>query len=386
LVLGGDELKIGIDIFTFDKPGQNYGVGPGVYVWHLLPKLFDLGKEHAFIVFANQENKTMIPHGSNVSIVVSRFNNKYPYNRMFHEQIVLPFQFYKNRLDFIHCLGNNVPFFFPCKSILTVYDLMWKYYIDAGVSSLKERFFEYTVPRSFASARALITISTYVADQISVLYNKSPDTIFPILLAKGALVTPTIEQANQYNKKYNFPFIYTVTTSMPHKNLITLLKAFYEIKKRHLFDGKLLISGQLKGKHHISSQKFIMENNMTDDIIQTGFISEQEKTYCYRKAMIFVYPSLYEGFGLPILEAMESGSPVIASNAASIPEVGGDACIYFDPHSTEDLIDKMVTLITHDRMRGKIIDKGYGQCKNFSWEKTAEQTLNVYKRVFLSQH
>jgi glycosyltransferase involved in cell wall biosynthesis len=262
---------------------------------------------------------------------------------------------------------------------------MWKYYMDAGVSSLKQRIIGYTVPPSLASAKAIITISQYIADQISHLYNKDIDTIFPILLAKGTLISPTVEQRAQFNNKYDFPFIYTVTTSMPHKNLITLLKAFCELKKRHQFNGKLVITGQMKGKFHLSSQRFIAENNMGGDVIQTGFISEQEKTYCYQKAIIFVYPSLYEGFGLPVLEAMESGTPVIASNAASIPEVGGDACLYFDPNSVEDLTDKMVSLITHERMRDEIVEKGYGQYAKFSWEKTAVQTLNVYKHELLSQ-
>jgi glycosyltransferase involved in cell wall biosynthesis len=375
-------MKIGIDLFSFDKIGENFGVGPSVYVWHLLPKLFDLGKEHTFIVFSNRENKSMVPLSSNVSIVVSPFNNKFRPYRILHEQLFLPFQFYKKRLDFIHCFGNNIPFFFPCKSILTVHDLMWKYYIDIGMYSIKNKYFEYTVPLSFARARVIITVSKYIADQISAQYHKCLDKIFPVLEASSIFVTPTIEQENQYKQKYNFSFIYTVTTSMPHKNLIALLKAFFEIKKRRLFDGKLIISGQLRGKHHSSSQKFIMENDMSADIIQTGFISEHEKTYCYRKAIIFIYPSLYEGFGLPVLEAMESGTPVIASNAASIPEVGGDACLYFNPHSVEDLIDKIAILLTHDRMRDDLIEKGYAQYRKFSWEKTAMQTLNIYKREF----
>lgn len=376
-------MKIGIDVFSFDRPGDNYGVGPGVYVWHLLPMLFELGKEHSFVVFANRENKDMIPLGSNVSIIVSPFNNKFRPNRILHEQLFLPFQFYKMKLDIIHCLGTNVPFIFPCKSILTVYDLMWKYYIDAGLNSFKQRVIGYTVPPSLASAKAIITISQYVADQISSLYHKDANTIFPILLAKGTLISPTVEQQAQFNNKYDFPFIYTVTTSMPHKNLITLLKAFCELKKHHLFNGKLVITGQMKGKFHVSSQRFIAENNMGDDIIQTGFISEQEKTYCYQKAIVFVYPSLYEGFGLPVLEAMESGTPVIASNAASIPEVGGDACLYFDPHSVEDLTEKMASLITHECMRDEIVEKGYAQYTEFSWENTAVQTLNVYKKVLM---
>ena len=376
-------MKIGIDVFSFDKPGQNYGVGPGVYVWHLLPMLFVLGKVHSFVVFANRENKDMVPLGSNVSVVVSPLNNKFRPNRILHEQLFLPYHYYKNKLDVIHCLGNNVPFFFPCKSILTVYDLMWKYYMDAGMNSLKQRFIGYTVPRSLVSAKSIITISEFVADQITDLYNKAPDTIFPILLAKGSLVSPTLEQETQFANKFNFPFIYTVTTSMPHKNLIILLRAFSEIKKLHLFAGKLLITGQMKGKYHISTQKFIEANNMSDHIIQTGFISEQEKTYCYRNALMFVYPSLYEGFGLPVLEAMESGTPVLASNAASIPEVGGDACLYFNAKSVDDLIDKITLLINSDRMREEIIKKGFTQYKKFSWEKTASQTLDVYERELM---
>jgi hypothetical protein len=121
---------------------------------------------------------------------------------------------------------------------------------------------------------------------------------------------------------------------------------------------------------------------MDEQIILTGFISEEEKACCYRNAPVFVYPSLYEGFGLPVLEAMEAGTPVVASHAASIPEVGGDACAHFDPHSAGDLAAEIEQLLANNGLRQSLRDKGFRRARQFTWRRTAEETPHVYEQCF----
>jgi glycosyltransferase involved in cell wall biosynthesis len=372
-------LRIGIDIFSFDKPGENYGVGPGVYVWHLLPKLFEYGKDIQFYVFGNKDNESLIPKADNVKIIIDPLPNKLRSFRILHEQIIIPFYTKKFNLDLIHFLGNNISYLSAKKSIITIYDLMWKYYLDQGHKNLKYKYFLLTVPKSIKMARGIITISSFVRQQVYENYAKDLKHIIPILLAPGELKQPNENQINIFKAQYNYKFIFTVTTSLPHKNLMTLLKAFQKLKSLGIYQGKLIVVGQLKGVYHNSTNTFIKDNNLENEIILAGFISEELKTYFYNKADFIVYPSLYEGFGLPVLEAISAGNVVLASNAASIPEVGGDVCLYFDPSSDEDLVNKLQFMVENPSWSDENKEKRLAHFKNFSWDKTAKATLAAYQ-------
>jgi glycosyltransferase involved in cell wall biosynthesis len=376
-------MRIGIDTFSFDKPGENLGVGPSVYVWRLLPELFAVGRRHTFVVFANRDNSGLVPRSDNVAVVVSRLPNRARALRIVHEQLELVYQYRKCRLDGLHLLGNNISFALASSSVLTVHDLMWKYYYDLlGDKSLKNRYFALTVPLSLKRAKALITVSHYVAGQIQETFGVPASALHPIWEASGGLCSTTPQVTGQLRERYPFPFLFTVTTSWPHKNLQVLLDAFVQLRRTRAFDGKLVVAGQIKGSRHAATIDFITRHGMVDEIVLTGFISEEEKAYLYRNAMLFVYPSLYEGFGLPVLEAMEAGTPVLASRAASIPEVGGDACIYFDPHSAEELASRIQYIMDTDGLRQELRDKGFRRASEFSWSRTARETLQVYERCF----
>ena len=372
-------MKIGIDIFAFDKPGQNFGVGPSVYVWHLLPKLFEYGEDIQFYVFGNKENEFLIPKADNIKIIIDPLPNKIRSTRIIHEQLFVPFYAKKYGLNLIHFFGNNISFFLAKKSIITIYDLMWKYYLDLGYKDLKYKYFLYTVPQSIRKARGIITISAFIRQQVYENFDKDLRQIIAVLLAPCDLKQPTADQINIFKVQYDYKYIFAVTTSFPNKNLITLLKAFQKLKSSGKYQGKLVIAGQLKGDLHNSTIAFISENNLDNEIILTGFISEELKTYLYNNADFIVYPSLYEGFGLPVLEAMSAGNVVLASNAASIPEVGGDACLYFDPSSVKDLLNKLLFLVENPTWKEENREKCLAHFKNFSWAKTAKGTLEAYK-------
>lgn len=373
-------MKIGIDTYSFDRPGQNYGVGPGVYVWHLLPQLVRLGAEHEFHIFANKENAGMVPKLANVKLVVNPLPGSIRAGRILHEQVFIPRYVKTHGIDVVHFLGNNISYLIADRAVLTVYDLMWKYYLERGDKSLKLQYFRLLVPRSIASARAVIAISKYVADEVMTQYGRKQEDVHPILLASGKLLHPNASERRALAQKYNYKFLYTVTTSMPHKNLITLLKAYDRLRRTNAYSGKLVISGQLKGRYYLDTKNFIEKQGLGENIVVTGFIPEEEKAYCYAAADAVVYPSLYEGFGLPVLEGMASGTPVIASNAASIPEVGGDACLYFDPYSVEELCQRIVE-VQQQGLADTLIARGRIQIEAFSWELTAMKTLAVYEKM-----
>lgn len=152
------------------------------------------------------------------------------------------------------------------------------------------------------------------------------------------------------------------------------------MRERNAFEGKLIITGQMKGKFHLPNQEFIREHKLEKEVILTGFIPDEEKTYLYKHAKIVVYPSLYEGFGLPVLEAMSVGTPVITSHAASIPEVGGDACLYFNPNSADELAELMISTLSDTSLMTNLKSAGFIQYNRFSWEKVAAETLEVYEK------
>lgn len=372
-------MKLGIDIFSFDKPGKNSGVGPGVYAWHLLPKLFEYGQDIQFYVFGNKENESLIPKAINIKIIIDPLPNKIRSTRVLHEQLVLPYIARKHNLDLIHFMGNNISFLLAKKSILTIHDLMWKYYLELGHKDLKYKYFLKTIPKSIKMARGIITVSSFIRQQIIDSFKKESSEILAIHEAPCELKSPNKNQKKIYQDRYNYKFIFTVTTSLPHKNLITLLNAFFKLKLLDKYQGKLIVAGQLKGDFHKSTNDFIKRNNLVNEIILLGFIEEELKTYLYTNADFIVYPSLYEGFGLPVLEALSAGNVVLASSVASLPEVGGDGCLYFDPNSVGDLLEKMIFLIENGLWKEENRQKRISHLRNFSWDQTAIDTLKAYK-------
>ena len=188
------------------------------------------------------------------------------------------------------------------------------------------------------------------------------------------------EMMNEYNIKY--PFILFVGTLEKRKNVPTLIKAFYKLKKSKL-EHKLVIVG---GKGWKYSQIFdlIEELKLQKDVIFTDYVSDEDLVKLYNTADLFVYPSLYEGFGLPPLEAMACGCPVITSNTSSLPEVVGDAGIMIDPYDIDSLKESMLKILTDSELREEMSRKSLERAEIFSWKKTAKETWNVYEDALIN--
>ena len=181
----------------------------------------------------------------------------------------------------------------------------------------------------------------------------------------------------EYNIDY--PFILFVGTLEKRKNVPTLLKSFYKLKKSKL-DHKLVIVGG-KGWKYTKIFDLIAELNLQNDVIFTDYVSDEYLVKLYNAADLFVYPSLYEGFGLPPLEAMACGCPVITSNISSLPEVVGDAGIMIDPNDIDGLTAAMLKILTDNELREELSRKSLDRSKMFSWKKTANETWKVYEDV-----
>lgn len=180
-------------------------------------------------------------------------------------------------------------------------------------------------------------------------------------------------------EKYNISsdFILFVGTIQPRKNLQRLIEAFSKISKKNII---LVIVGK-KGWQYEEILEAPQNFGVSDRVKFLDFVPDEDLTALYKEAACFVLPSLYEGFGLPILEAMKYGCPVITSNVSSMPEASGDAALYVNPEDVDDIADKIEKLISDEKLRSDLVERGYKQIKKFSWEKTAKQTLEALEKV-----
>jgi glycosyltransferase involved in cell wall biosynthesis len=182
-------------------------------------------------------------------------------------------------------------------------------------------------------------------------------------------------------KKFNLPkkYVLFVGTIQPRKNISRLIDAFAAVVKKHK-DVDLVIVGK-KGWLYEPILAEPAKMGIENRVHFLDFVSDEELHALYEGAICYCLPSLYEGFGLPVLEAMQHGCPVITSNISSLPEAGGDACLYVDPESPSDIAKKIVELIEKPALRKKLIEKGYKHIKKFSWKKTAKETLQVLQEL-----
>lgn len=175
-------------------------------------------------------------------------------------------------------------------------------------------------------------------------------------------------------------FLLYVGTAFPHKNLPRLIEAFEILHKTHP-DLKLVMTGRLDEKHMVELIRWFQDRPSAPHIILPGFVSDAELKWLYEHCQAYVFASLSEGFGLPPLEAMAHGAPVVSSNASCMPEVYGDAAHYFDAKDPADIAAKVNDVISDSKLRTSLIAKGYVQLKKYSWQRMAEETLTVYLDV-----
>ena len=184
-------------------------------------------------------------------------------------------------------------------------------------------------------------------------------------------------------EKYNLPpeFILYVGTYLLHKNLETLLKAYHSLKQHNNLTHSIVIAGK-KGKNSNVINQLIYDLGLSSDVKMIGFVSDDDLPYVYNLSDLFVFPSLYEGFGLPLLEAMACGVPVLTANTSCLPEIGGKAAIYFSAKDKNELAEKILNILNNDSIRRKMIERGLQRSKLFTWRSMAEKTLKVYEAAY----
>ncbi len=295
--------------------------------------------------------------------------------------IGLPRYIRRRGIDLFHGTNYDVPLRKRCATVLTVHDLSLfthpETHRPASVRRARRR-----LPLMLRTANVIITPSASVRRDVIERFGVSTDEIFAVPEAARTVFTPQDnEETEPIRRRLGIKdrFILAVGTLEPRKNLRALVQAFEIINSSSPgHDLQLVVAG---GKGWLTEPIFaeVERSAVKDRILFAGYLNDEELRSVYSSCLLFVYPSLDEGFGLPVLEAMQCGAPVIASRIPSLSEVAGDAALFVDPHSVEDISAGIVKLVNDDEARKRLSHAGLKRAAEFSWERTAQMTLEVYR-------
>jgi glycosyltransferase involved in cell wall biosynthesis len=350
----------------------------GVYAHALLTNLGKIDKDDVFFVFTNNklcdEFHFDFPNFYYVKLNVSPDSFL---KRIFFEQAILPMQLKKYKIDVLFNPSVFNPFFSPCPKITVMHDIT---YLNMKFNFFKKIYFKFVTSVAIRS-KVIITISEFSKreilkqlkiknEKIKIIYESCP----PLLPVDSNKISDILNSFG-ISKPY-FLYIGAIT---PHKNIKNIILAFEDFYKSHP-DFKMIFAGPIV-EELINLNNIKKEIKFGEEIKFLGKVSKEEKVALYSGAKGFIFPSLYEGFGLPVLEAQSLGIPVLTSNTSSLPEVAGDSALSVDPYNVKEIAKGMEEIAFNEQLRKELVQKGYENIKRFSWEKAANELLNLFKSI-----
>jgi len=374
-------MRIAIDARMGDTRG-----GIGVYIRELVSHLSDIDKKNQYFVIVNKySDGSFIPSADNFTILASSITRKHYFIKDLWNLFFLPFLLKANNIDLYFNPRYVLPIFKGnIKMVVTMHDMIALLFpeIWPGISGFRIRnYIKYSSQR----ADIIITISNWAKKDIVRILNVPKDKVKVILCGINKKLfkpIPDLSMQRSVKRKYGIRknFILTVGPLGTRKNHNRLIDAYSILPEYVKEDYQLIIAGEKKGTYN----KLLIKASKTclaDDIVFTGFIPEKEIPMVINAASLFIFPSIYEGFGIPLLEAMACGTPILASNVSSIPEVAGDAALLFDPYNINEMANKIDRVINDKELRQKLVQRGFERIKKYSWKNTAKEILGVFEEV-----
>jgi len=357
--------------------------GIGRYTFELVTNLLEIDKINTYILFLN--DKEFLDYDFKSNQVEKVFADARHYS--LSEQTNFLQVLNKHNLDIMHFTHFNAPLLYNRPSVVTIHDLTLHFFPGKKMKSFAHRLGYYlTIKNIVKKAKRIITVSNHTKkDLIEVLKvnQKKIDVIYEGVSKDFNHVTD--EKSIQLTKeKYKItkPFLIYTGVWRDHKNVKGLIKAFNILKKQLNQDLQLVITGKHDPIYAPEIFAITKELKLEPDIIFPGLVPEADLVNLMSSAEVFVFPSFYEGFGLPPLEAMQCQTPVAASNVSSMPEIcGQNNAIFFDPYSPEDMAEKINQILKDPELRAKLVKNGLNHLQSFSWRKMAEATLATYKKA-----
>ena len=354
--------------------------GIGTYIRNLLRQLARIDRETDYVLLSAATDLNLAAQlGPNFRSVLEPSPNY-----SLREQIHIPWVLRRERPDVYHAPHYVLPPAVPCRSVVTIHDcihLMFPQYLPNKAAYAYARASMWAAVKrstriltvSEASKRDILHFFNVAPEKIVVAYNAIDDHFW---------LTPPDEEVARVRERYQLDhqFVLYVGNIKPHKNLVRLIEAFDELRRTGPEELKLLIIGDEISKLP-SLRRAVHRHKLHKHVRFLGFVSDGTLRILYRLASLFVFPSLYEGFGLPPLEAMASGTPVVASNQSSLPEVTGDAAVLVDPYDVASIVDGMRRVLTDPVLAADLRRRGPARAREFSWARSVEKTRAVYEQV-----
>ncbi|SDF71541.1 glycosyltransferase family 4 protein [Terriglobus roseus] len=358
--------------------------GVGVYGKELIDGLVASNLVQLYLVVQDDDpDLAYYPAAVTVLRMPSRFLRKVPL-RIIFEQTVLPFLIRKYRVDVVHSLHYSFPIFrFGAKSAVTIHDMTSLSMPEVHIG-IKLRYYRFFIRRAQKWSDGLIFVSRSAQEDF-VSHLGPPRGLSTVVYhGKSPAFHPLIDrtQIEPLCVKYGLPerYILYVGTVEPRKNLERLVEAFASLASA-LPTTSLVIAGMMGWKQeHLTD--LVHAFGLEDRVIFTGYVAEEEKPVLIAGSDLFVYPSLYEGFGLPVLEALACGVPTITSDVSSLPEVAGDAALLIDPKDTRAITKAIEAVMGDPVLAAGLREKGPEQAAKFTWERAATQTAAVYSALY----
>lgn len=371
-------MRIGIDARMYSSGFT----GIGRYVHELVDHLLTVDKKNEYVLFMNSpEFENYEPRSKRVKKV--KVNAKH---YSFAEQVRFLWKIWRSGVDLMHFTHFNAPILYRGRSVVTIHDLTLSLYPGKKMNSWFHRWAYRTVlKRTVKRAERIIAVSGNTKKDLDEMLGTDPAKVEVIYLGVGGDFGPRADSVanEELRKKYGITRDFVLYTGLwrSHKNVVNLIKAMRLLNEDAGFEPQLVITGK-EDPHYPEIKRSVKELGLEGDVIFTGFVPDDELVSLYQEAKVYAFPSLYEGFGLPPLEAMRCGTPVVASKCACIPEVcGEDNALFFDPYDTEDIASAIRKVWLDEKLWKQLRENGLKHSRKFKWEDMAEKTVAIYKEM-----
>ena len=373
-------MRIGIEAQRIFRPKKH---GMDVVAIELIKNLQALDHKNEYVIFSRKgvDDHTI---DESANFALDRFS---AITYADWEQIQLPVRMRKNKIDILHCTANTAPLQCPVPLLLTLHDIIYLENVDfkgTAYQNLGNLYRRWLVPKIVKKASLILTVSEFEKENI---LRRLPSTEGKVeVLYNG--VSPqfnagyTSQQVSDFRREFNLPgqFIMFLGNTAPKKNTLNVIKAFVDLCVKHGNETPMVLL-DYKKELVIKILEELKQPGLINKFIFPGYVPHHKIPLMYNAATIFLYPSLRESFGLPILEAMACGTPVITSNTSSMPEIAGNAAMLVDPYKSNELTTAMHTLLSNDTLLADLKMRGIKRAESFTWKASAEKLLRIYETL-----
>lgn len=365
-------VRIAID----GRKWRDYGIG--TYVRNLIRHLSRIDPQTTYFVLCDPLDEPAVRVGENVVPVVEAAKGY-----SLDEHLTIPRRLRRLSVDLFHSPHYVLPLRCPVPTVVTVHDCIHLRFPEYLPNRLAHTYARYMIGHALRTATRVLTVSEASRRDMLHFFPKADGgriTVIPNAIDESLLGVPTPDELEQVKERYQLggPFVLFVGNIKPHKNLHRLVEAFAQVKRRPAHQSlKLVVIGEESGGY-TSLRRTVETTGVRQDVRFFGYVPEPTLAALYRLASVFAFPSLYEGFGLPPLEAMACGTPVVTSRISSLPEVVGDAALLVDPENVDDIASGLSRVLEEPGLKDDLTRRGSERVRHFSWDASARATRRAY--------